>query len=177
MHSVTGISFAGFSLSPAGRGHTSIVRMLLEWPDHPAQADCSNGEALVEAARGGHTDVLALLLARWPVATAMPCACEAMIRAAEGGHVDAVRVLLGCSELHAPHADCLAGEALVRAASRGHTGVVELLLGYPRHAPRADCRGGEVLERAEVGGHADVLRLLHQRQVQQLQPGRQWRRQ
>ena len=155
----------------AGRGHTSIVRMLLGFPDHPAQADCSNGEALVEAARGGHTDVLALLLARWPVATAMPCACEAMIRAAEGGHVDAVRVLLGCSELHAPHADyCLAGEALVRAASGGHAGVVALLLGHPRHALRPNCRVGEALAQAEAGGHDDVLRLLRQ---QQQQPGHQ----
>ena len=138
----------------ASNGHVAAVLVLLDFG-----AQCSNGRALLLAAKYGHEAVVRALLT-----------CR--------GYDYCPRVP-GWEASRAPFADCMNGRVLVKAASRGHESVVALLLSFhyaapkngherivrlllecPRDAPRADCQGGMALVRAAERGHEEVVRLL-----------------
>jgi hypothetical protein len=66
----------------AASGHESIVRLLLDWPQHAPSAACRMAEAaLRHAARNGHSGVADLLLARL-VPSGNAAAVSALRRAA-----------------------------------------------------------------------------------------------
>ena len=115
-------------------------QILLNWKDAAPRADIDDGQALVEAAGGGHAKMVQMLLRRRRNAPRANCQDgEALVAAAGFGHVAVVDALLGAGK-HAPRADCQHGQALIEAAGEGHIHVVERLLKHTKSAPRADCQ-------------------------------------
>eukprot|EP00798_Chlamydomonas_sp_ICE-L_P008971 gene8970-biopygen8853 len=173
-------------------GNTELARCLMHAPQNAANADCQDGEALVEAAFGGHiehaarancgggvalvgaadrghTEVVCMLLDAPQHAAHADCrGGKALKVAALGGHIEVVRLLLDAPQ-HAAHADYGGGVALVEAAAGGHIEVVRLLLDAPQHAAHAACLGGAALVRAADGGHTEVVSLLKDRIAGQTQ--------
>eukprot|EP00798_Chlamydomonas_sp_ICE-L_P009250 gene9250-biopygen9125 len=110
----------------ASKGHTDIVRMLLEAHDHAAHADCQDGRALVSAAKSGHSEIVRLLLEASKHADhADSLEGEALVWAAKSGYTDIVRMLLEAPQ-HAAHADCQDCRAAMYAATNGCTDILRL---------------------------------------------------
>ncbi len=130
-------------------GHEAAARVLLEWPDlhqphGPLRADCQENLALRLAARGGHDNVLRLLLSTPITAPRADCMNgEALLEAARSGKASTVRLLLEWPH-NAPRADSQGGNAIVLAAAGGHEEIVWLLMNWPQHAPLSRFYDGEV---------------------------------
>ena len=139
------------------RGHTHVVRMLLDCKNHPARANSRRGKALVLACKNGHTDVVYMLLT-WEKHPALADSFDgqALLEACKTDHEQIVSLLIGC-EKHAPRADCWNGQALINAARSDGARVVSLLL--ERGVP-PDCQNGAAMFAAIECRNYDAANLL-----------------
>lgn len=119
-------------------GSLDAVHLLLFYPDNPAHADGSNGDALVTAAYSGYTEIVGLLLDCPYPARADSQQGEALIRAAAGGYVDIVKMLMS-AKVNPARADSKWSEALKIAVESNNCEIAEALLSAaenpanPRH--------------------------------------------
>jgi ankyrin repeat protein len=111
----------------AGKGHVTILRLLLEWPQCAPRADAMDGTAMCFAASNGHHEAVRLLL-EWPVHAPRADVGDgkALIVAASMGHMEVVRLLMEWP-VHAARADCQNGAAVIAAARGGYTELVRML--------------------------------------------------
>eukprot|EP00798_Chlamydomonas_sp_ICE-L_P020231 gene20231-biopygen29021 len=115
------------SFLAAYHGRADLVQLLLDAPQ----------EALVDAAKLGHTEIVhALLNAPQHRAHADCLRGRPLLGAVAGGHVEIVGLLLGAQE-HAAQADCQSGQAFVLAARSGHVEIMRMLLTAPHDAAQA----------------------------------------
>ncbi|KAG0643976.1 hypothetical protein HOY80DRAFT_1031491 [Tuber brumale] len=143
------------------RGRESAIRMMLENEGHfnkqrgqvplEAAVNVRGGKALVEAARFGHENVVALLLERGANINSRGGA--ALMRAVEKGHMEVIKLLLS------KEADVNAhnGWALEKAARWGREEVVKLLLEY---GADVNVGKGDALLRAAESGHETIAKML-----------------
>jgi ankyrin repeat protein len=162
IHAIGGYYSALASAAWAGR--TQQLQILLE--DGADVNDADNGDdwtPIMMAARGGHSDVVEILLAANAQLNVVDAYGMTALRWAErGGHVDIVRRLL--------HAGADAGAGGVRfrlteyidtlswAARRGHIDVVQMLL--EAGADVNSVVSGTALSSAVQSGNVDLVRIL-----------------
>lgn len=139
------------------KGHTCIVRMLLEAGIEPNSSVWHETPALVEAARQGHVDIVQVLIAAGANVNGgfykVP-----LYAAAREGHLEVVRVLLDAG------ANIEGYEwywtALIIASFKGHLSIVQLLI--ERGANIHWCPHGEnVLMIAARGARREVYEFLY----------------
>lgn len=104
------------------------MRTLLAWKEHAPTADCCGGEALVEAARGGHEAVVRMLLSQCRHAARADCQDGlALVAAAGGGHEAVVRLPASLSPRMWQGVTAKGGLAVTEAAKGGHRAIFQLL--------------------------------------------------
>lgn len=145
--------------SAAAANHVGIVSLLLE---QATEGVLGCDSALRDAARGGHVEVVRVLLGRWPKrggsyeysrAGALGCA-------AERGCEEVVRVILdGDVELGVP-LHMAERAALCRAAGAGEAGIVKLLLDQMKGFASMEFVVEVALSNAVDRGHAGIVRML-----------------
>ncbi len=143
----------------ANRGHTTVVRMLLEDGAESGSEDAI-GNALQAASAGGHRAVVRLLLGKGADVNAVGGRYDNALQAASAnGHEAVVRLLLEKG------ADVNAGggrydNALQAASAGGHEAVVRLLLEKGADVNAGGGRYDNALQAASAGDHQIVTRLL-----------------
>jgi hypothetical protein len=151
----------------------TLATLLLQQPNHPAQADHRDSYALMHAAgmageQERRASVQLLLGAQPPARADSDGGRAALVRGACEGHVDVCDMLLRSAHPPDLHATC---QALVEAARSGHTNVCSRLL-----PPQAAAPPGSILDKALVvaiegryvagarqGSYEDVCALLSSR--------------
>eukprot|EP00798_Chlamydomonas_sp_ICE-L_P021395 gene21395-biopygen30109 len=119
-----------------------------------------DGQALVEAVRKGHTEIVCMLLTVPQHPARADCkGGQVLVEAVEGEHTAIVCMLVNAPQ-HAARADCKGGQALVEAVEGGHTAIVCMLVNAPQHPAHADCLGWKILLRAVKRGQMETVRLL-----------------
>lgn len=154
-------------------GHLRVVQYLMTIEDASINiADQQNG-AVIEAAAGGHVDILRYFVEQKTAGNAKFARLDfaaqdnlAVRRAAGEGRLEVVQLLLsGRCGLVDPSA--MESEALLLAAGNGHAAVVAYLLqcraqgGYAGIDPAA--QNNRAVIDAAANGHVEVLRMLLQR--------------
>ena len=145
----------------ARKGHTEIVRLLMDTGAYDLSRDNDRWTALLHAASGGQTEVVRLLLdagANKDVSDGS--GKSALMCAASAGHFDAARVLLDAGA-DKDVCDGFGMSALLLAAMNGHTEITCLLVDAGANKDRQDMQGGKTaLMYAASAGHIDIARLL-----------------
>jgi hypothetical protein len=144
-------------VAAAGLGHVNFLQQLAV-SQHVPRGDCYVSTALSQAARGGFTDAVRLVLT-WPnhAPRATSDNSAALFNASFDGHVDVMRLLLSWGE-HAPHAN--QKHCLEVAAMNGHVEAVRLLLSWHTRPALAFTMDGAALISAASQGHDEVVRTL-----------------
>ena len=83
--------------------------------------DVDRGRAVRQAAKGGHTEIVAMLLAAGPITDEYRG--EAVRLAADAGHAEIVRLLLDSGSI----SEYCRGEAVRQAGQHGHADIVAML--------------------------------------------------
>ncbi|KAF0701386.1 Aste57867_8088 [Aphanomyces stellatus] len=138
-HSVKGFSAQTLDMAAAG-GHLSVVDFLVT---HRASDGCSV-DALNDAARRGHVDVVAYLHR-----CGKPCTTDAMDDAAANGHFEIVAFL------HDHRNEGCTTDAIDLASRNGHLEVVQFL-----HARRTEGCTVDALNDAAYYGHRQLVHFL-----------------
>eukprot|EP00747_Dinoflagellata_sp_TGD_P183888 gnl/TRDRNA2_/TRDRNA2_39087_c0_seq1.p1 gnl/TRDRNA2_/TRDRNA2_39087_c0~~gnl/TRDRNA2_/TRDRNA2_39087_c0_seq1.p1 ORF type:complete len:306 (-),score=61.85 gnl/TRDRNA2_/TRDRNA2_39087_c0_seq1:76-993(-) len=149
----------------SGRGRVDAVTLLL---DARASIDSTGVmPPLLAAARGGHTKVVRMLLARnAAVDTCSPVdGGTPLVWSACGGHAAITSLLLDAkAAVDAPDKD--GANALLWAASEGHVQVVQRILAADAHMEHKDEAGRTALSWACEGGHVEAARILLESKAQ-----------
>jgi hypothetical protein len=110
------------------RGHTDIVKLLLDNGANVNFTPYSGVSALHLASKYGHTDIVKLLLNRQSNVNAKTAGgFTALITASEQGNIDIVTLLLQEPLIDVNVATTSGRTALIWASEKGHTNVVKLL--------------------------------------------------
>lgn len=152
--------FARALQEQVGLGHLGIVRWLLEIAPVKSHQQWSGRSLLVEAARGGHGDIVELLLARGTSPDEVDALGEtALYAAAAQNHAGIVELLLEhqADALRGPGA---ATTPLHAAAANGAIDVVQVLLAAGLEPNPKNRWNYRPLDLALVVGHGDVARQL-----------------
>ena len=145
----------------ADRGHTAIVKLLLE---EGADVNANGSYALIDAAEGGWTDIVELLLAVPGIdVNAKENEYDGktpLIAAAYEGRTAIIELLLARPDIDVNAKDedgvtPLMAAAVHLARGYGHTAIVELLLDHP-DIDVSD----EALIEAASGGHTAIVRAI-----------------
>jgi len=147
-------------MSAAARcGHAHIVRLCLDggWF---ADTDVYNVHVAVQAARGGHVDILYLLHSKWsPVNSPHSLIMGA---AARGGHLHLLDLY---DQLLSDQNTGSFAHIVGQAARGGHEQLVQWLIfrrfGQVGPLPTAQVVADIVMIRAASGGHASIVRFAH----------------
>ncbi|XP_039547785.1 kinase D-interacting substrate of 220 kDa B isoform X4 [Pimephales promelas] len=159
----TGLQYSVYPIIwAAGRGHSEIVKLLLE---HGAKVNCSDKYGttpLIWAARKGHYDcVMHLLENGADVDQEGANSMTALIVAVKGGYTEVVKELLKRNP-NVNMTDKDGNTALMIAAKEGYTEIVQDLLDAGTYVNIPDRGGDTVLIGAVRGGHVEIVRaLLH----------------
>ncbi|XP_056096095.1 kinase D-interacting substrate of 220 kDa B isoform X4 [Rhinichthys klamathensis goyatoka] len=159
----TGLQYSVYPIIwAAGRGHSEIVKLLLE---HGAKVNCSDKYGttpLIWAARKGHYDcVMHLLENGADVDQEGANSMTALIVAVKGGYTEVVKELLKRNP-NVNMTDKDGNTALMIAAKEGYTEIVQDLLDAGTYVNIPDRSGDTVLIGAVRGGHVEIVRaLLH----------------
>ena len=161
----------------ARKGHTEIVRLLVDAGADKESRDANRWTALLHAAAGGHTEIAGLLLD----AGADKDVCNgfgksALLLATENGRTEISRMLVdGGADTDLQ--DKKTGKtALMYAASAGHTDIARLVLdaGADKDVRQRD--GKSALLLAVVNRHIEITRMLvhagADKDLQDLQAGK-----
>jgi len=156
-------------ITAVSRGHTSVVKSLLE---RGAKVDVRNGSGmsgLMIAARKGDGDMLSLLLKHKPdkahVNLQDRSGYSALMWASENGYTGLVKTILDNeSNVNLRKSD--GKSALMLASENGHTEVAKLLLSeeYKTEIDMEDEKGQTALNLASAKGHFNVVQLLKKAQ-------------
>ncbi|NDD99510.1 ankyrin repeat domain-containing protein [bacterium] len=126
-----------------------IIEMLLE---NGAQISEDNrGEAVINAARNGHVDIVETLLQNGPISDWYRE--WAVINAARTGHVDVIEMLLRNGSIREDYR----GEAVMKAAGNGNVQVIDTLL---QSGPISEDHRGRAVMKAARFGHVQVIDTL-----------------
>jgi hypothetical protein len=87
----------------ASQGQADLARLLLTAPQHPAHADCHDGQALLSAATSDHSAIVCMLLDAPQHAAHADCRDGEALMWASAHEI--TRMLLDAPQ-HAAHADC-----------------------------------------------------------------------
>jgi len=152
------------------RGHTEIVRMLLELPlDRGVDPSANDNDAFIWACRNGHTKIARLLLDLPLERGVNPAANDnyPLETACTNGHTEIVRLLLDLPLNRGVNPSACNNDAIRTASINGHTNlygyteIVRLLLELPPERgvdPTAE--NNEALRFASRHGQTDIVRLL-----------------
>ncbi|TGO15317.1 hypothetical protein BTUL_0041g00010 [Botrytis tulipae] len=147
----------------AGKGHESIVKLLLD-TIHPNVNDGRGRRTpLWLAVESGHEAVVNMLLATGQVDADSKNSLEQtpLFQAAENGHENIVKLLLATDQVDADSEDYYRRTPLSEAAKEGHESVVKLLIAMDQvEVNSKDGEGRTPLFWAAVGGHEAVVKLL-----------------
>eukprot|EP00429_Kryptoperidinium_foliaceum_P127849 CAMPEP_0176262212 /NCGR_PEP_ID=MMETSP0121_2-20121125/40494_1 /TAXON_ID=160619 /ORGANISM="Kryptoperidinium foliaceum, Strain CCMP 1326" /LENGTH=218 /DNA_ID=CAMNT_0017602171 /DNA_START=1 /DNA_END=654 /DNA_ORIENTATION=- len=143
------------------RGKVAEVRVLLERGVAPDRFVAYDGStAVVIAARGGHGEVVGMLLAAGAALdTRTDDGSALLVHAASGGSVEAARALLR-SRADPNEANEDGVTPLMLAGDVGHVEVIRLLLDARADVSVVAEEWGSALDAAEASGHAEVAALL-----------------
>ncbi|KAI9328150.1 ankyrin repeat-containing domain protein [Obelidium mucronatum] len=134
------------------RGHTHLVKLLLQDPDVQPQ-DLEN-RAFKAATHYGHFEIVKLLLGDSRVDPTVSCNYGFRFAAFEG-HLEIVNLLLTDSRVDPSDHN---NTAIAWACQRGHLEVVKVLLAHDRVDPLMNCN--LALRLAVQNRHLDVIKLL-----------------
>ena len=150
-------------IKSAKAGNLGAVRRFLNAGLNPNEVHPEAGTtALHEAAKVGHTDIIAALIERRArIEQSDKMGNTPLIWAADRGHPEAVRKLIAAGAI-IEAADRQGSTALLKAARGGHKEVVEVLIEAGADVNRTDYTGLTPLQMAERERRADVAALLRQ---------------
>ncbi|CAG8058594.1 unnamed protein product [Penicillium salamii] len=144
----------------AGRGHTKMVRMLLDAHADVNAQSAYDGNSLQAAAYGGHFEMVRMLLDTHVDLNAQGGRYgNALQAAAHGGHVEVVRTLLD-TYIDVNIKGGIYGNALQAAADGRHVEVMRLLLDAHADVNAQGGQYGNALQAAADGGEFEAVRLL-----------------
>ncbi|VDI59306.1 Hypothetical predicted protein [Mytilus galloprovincialis] len=142
------------------RGHSAVVRLLLENNADPFQCDDHEVCPFYIACQGGHIDTVKLLLQNNADVSQCNVNGESPLYAAcQGGHKDTVELLLQ-NNAEVSQCDVYGESPLYAACQGGHKDIVELLLKNNAEVSQCDVNGESPLYAACQGGHKDTVELL-----------------
>jgi ankyrin repeat protein len=140
----------------------SIIRSLYE--SLSSVDRFAGGEGLVNAAIGGHLDIVEAFIGTLgvDVDAATPSGWTALMHAAEKGQTDIVNALVGTYNANVEAVDSKGKTALMRAAMNGHTDTVNALAGTHNANVEAvvDRQGKTAMMFAAELGHTDTVNAL-----------------
>jgi len=113
--------------------------------------DVDRGRAVRQAAKGGHTEIVRVLLASGAISDKYRG--WAVLVAAKGGHAEIVRMLLASGPITDDHR----GAAVRVAAKGGHAAIVRILL---ESGKITDADRDRAVWQAAKGGHAEIVAML-----------------
>ncbi len=142
------------------RGHTDIVKLLLDAHADVNATDTGGGGPLIRSSWSGHVDVVKLLLdAGADLELASGGGTTALVVASREGHTDVVQTLLKAgAEVNKATRD--GSTALLAASEKGHYEVVQLLIDANADTNLTDSHGLNSAAMASMNRHSDVLKLL-----------------
>jgi len=144
---------------------TEIIQKLVEVFHGDVFVQDPNGRnAIIHAARGGHVEIMRLLVETYRVA---PHAARdynewtPLIHASNHGHVECVRFLLDMNQDHTDDTNMYGDTALMAAAQRGYNNIIRLLIEHGRASVnRRNFAGKTSLMFASENGHHATVDLL-----------------
>uniref|UniRef100_A0A0G4HYJ9 Uncharacterized protein n=1 Tax=Chromera velia CCMP2878 TaxID=1169474 RepID=A0A0G4HYJ9_9ALVE len=144
------------------KGHTDIVRLLVDAKANVDMQDKNGMTALILASENGHTDIVRLLVdAKANVDMEDKNSKKtALLWASENGHTDIVRLLVD-AKANVDMQDIFGKTALMCASLDGHTDIVRLLVDAKANVDMQDTYTGKTaLLWASDKGHTDIVQLL-----------------
>jgi ankyrin repeat protein len=148
-------------MASARKGHTEVVRALVDAGARLEAKDILDGTALNYACNDGHIGAARVLLAAGAdVHTRNKTQQTPLINAAAKGHVAMVSMLIQDSEARLVDKDKIGCTALDMACARGHVDVVRALLAARAGVHTRDKQKLTPLMRAAIKGHVAVVRVL-----------------
>lgn len=144
-----------------GRGNIALVERLIA-ADAKVNGQIEREEtALIRAARGGHSDIVSLLLSQKDVYLEEPFGYTPLYFAATQGYADIVRLMLDAgAEVNVSVGKCKS-TILADTAGSGHVDVVTMLLAAGAEIDAmAGCPRRTAIYRASMEGHVDVVATL-----------------
>lgn len=144
--------------SATQNGHESTVKTLLQYEAKTDSPSASGNGALPLAARGGHTEVVKMLLA---LSVDLASRSTAFHQAVSGGHESVVKLLLDTEGINLEE-KCTESELppLHVAARGGYVGVVRQLLAHGASARSTSHQELTPLHLAAQGGHLNIVNQL-----------------
>ena len=144
---------------------TEIIQKLVDVFDGDVLAQDPNGRnSIIHAARGGHVEIMRLLVETYQVAPHKAKDYNEwtpLIHASHHGHVECVRFLLDIDQHHTDDANMYGDTALMAAAQRGHNTIVRLLIERGRASVnRRNFAGKTALMFASESGRHSTVDLL-----------------
>ena len=138
-------------------GDKAMVEHLVIWEGSTVDIGANGGDwALINASRGGHAEIVKLLLEAG--VNIFSEGGRALTSASALGHAEVVRLLLAAADSDLPEWQFdLYNQSLPPASSNGHVEIVRMLLAAGADADAVD---GSALYVASVHGHVEVLRIL-----------------
>ncbi|CAE7027929.1 ANKRD50 [Symbiodinium sp. KB8] len=144
----------------AWRGSTAEVESMLQLPVDPDLTNKDGRTALMMASRGGHVDIVCLLLEAGASKDVKDIDWHtALMASSTTGHAEIVRLLLE-SSAEKDLADKEGCTALMRASGEGHVECLRLLLEAGADKDASDGSGRTALMRASRSGYVDMVHLL-----------------
>ena len=155
-----GHPFGGVLYVASLRGHTEIVKLLLNSGADVNAAEDHRGSALCAASNEGCTEIVKLLLNSGANVNVVHAQYgTALCTASYAGNTEIVKLLLNNgADVNAQ--DGFIGNALRAASLRGHTEIVKLLLNSGADVNAADRYDRNALYAASDRGHTEIVRLL-----------------
>src|SRR3990167_7146427 len=164
---ISSVTFSLFSgpnedlLAAAENGDSAGVEAAITAGADINDTDVYKPTALMEAAIGGHTDVVRLLLGRGAYIDANVNGRVVLIEAIQKGHIDIVRLLLDRSA-NVNEVNFIGITALMRAVDSGHTDTVRLLLDKGANIDHVSLIGDTALSLARLEGHTEIVKILQE---------------
>ncbi len=144
----------------SGKGHTDVVKLLVEAGADANKADAKGDTPLYMASQNNHTDIVKLLLgAGADVNKDMNNGVTPLYIASQNNHTDIVKLLLGAgADVNKAMDDGVT--PLYIASQKGHIAAVELLLQCNADIVKLTSAGYNALDIARYQKHNSIVKIL-----------------